>query len=163
MKQVIEENRALVRSVIRNMLWASNEDVEQEVYLKTWKSLLGRNDLRNLKSWIAVITKNVCRDYKKSAAEKICSQQCTDDVLAELQDSSANSEEILIAKRRQEFVLKAVDDLPRKMRQVVYLYDFEQMSYAEVAKKLRISEGTVKSRLFYAREILKEKLSCLKE
>ena len=163
MKQVIEENRPLVRSLIRRMLGASNEDVEQEVYLKTWNSMSLKPDLHNIKAWIAVITKNTCLDYKKSIQEKMRTQECGDeDVLSCVKDERANGEEMLIAKRRRQFILKAVDSLPRKMRQVVYLHDFEQMKCSEVAQKLKISEGTVKSRLFYAHEMLKEKLSCLK-
>ena len=163
MKRVIEENRPLVRSLIRKMLGVGNEDIEQEVYLKTWRSLSLKPDLRNIKAWITVITKNTCRDYKKSMQEKLESRKSNDeDALSCVVDNRANGEEMLIAKRRQQLVLKAVDDLPRKMRQVVYLHDFEQMKCSEVAEELNISEGTVKSRLFYAHEALKEKLSYLK-
>lgn len=163
MKQVIEENKTLVRSLIRKMLGFGSEDLEQEVYLKTWRSLSLKPDLKNMKGWITVITQNTCRDYKKNVQEKMRSQECKDDeVLSVVQDNRANAEELLIAKRRKQLILKAVDSLPRKMRQVVYLHDFEQMKYADVAEKLRISEGTVKSRLFYAHEMLREKLSCLK-
>ena len=163
MKQVIKENSPLVRAVIRKMLGGNNEDVEQEVYLKTWRSISLKPDLRNIKGWITVIAKNTCLDYKKSVQEKMHTQECNDEVvLSCLKDERANGEEMLIAKRRQQFVLKTVDSLPRKMREVVYLHDFEQMKCAEVAQKLKISEGTVKSRLFYAHEMLKEKLSCLK-
>ena len=48
------------------------------------------------------------------------------------------------------------------MREVINLYEFEELSYEEIANKLGISLGTVKSRLFSAREILSEKLSYLK-
>ena len=71
-------------------------------------------------------------------------------------------EEIIDAKKRQKLILKAVDSLPSKMRDVVVYYEFEEMSYEEIAARLKISVGTVKSRLFNARSILTEKLSYLK-
>ncbi len=162
MKQVIEENRSLVRSLIRKILGFQSEDLEQEVYLKTWRSISAKPDLKNIKGWITVITKNTCFDYQKSVQGKMLAKKCGDEELDLVADNTFNGEEMLIAKRRKQFILKAVDDLPRKMRQVVYLHDFEQMKCSEVADKLHISEGTVKSRLFYAHEMLKEKLSCLK-
>ena len=70
--------------------------------------------------------------------------------------------DLQLQKERQKAILKAVDQLPSKMREVVYLYEFEEYSYDEIAKKLNISIGTVKSRLFSAREILSEKLSYMK-
>ncbi len=59
--------------------------------------------------------------------------------------------------------MKAVDELPKDLRQVIVLYEFEEKSYKEIADKLHIVEGTVKSRLFNARKILAQKLSFLKE
>ena len=60
-------------------------------------------------------------------------------------------------------ILKAVDSLPAKLRQVVVWYEFEELSYEQIAKKTGVPVGTVKSRLFHARKILSEKLVLLKE
>ena len=72
-------------------------------------------------------------------------------------------EEMIDAKARQKIILKAVDDLPKKMRQVVIWFEFEEMSYEQISQKLGLPIGTVKSRLFNARKILSEKLNFLKE
>ena len=74
----------------------------------------------------------------------------------------ATQEEQLDAKMRQKIILKAVDELPYKMRRVIELYEFEDMPLEKIAKKLGVPEGTVKSRLFNARKILAQKLSFLK-
>ena len=82
---------------------------------------------------------------------------------AEIHDSkSLTALELQLQKERQKAILKAVDSLPSKMREVINLYEFEELSYEEIANKLGISLGTVKSRLFSAREILSEKLAYLK-
>ena len=65
-----------------------------------------------------------------------------------------NPETLLDAKTRQKIILKAVNSLPKKMRDVVIFCEFEEYSIKQTALKLRISEGTVKSRLFNARKIL---------
>ena len=49
----------------------------------------------------------------------------------------------------------------KKMKEVIILYEFEDYSYEKIAQKLKIPEGTVKSRLNNARKILKEKLQFL--
>jgi len=71
-------------------------------------------------------------------------------------------EERFDAKERQKIILKAVDTLPKKMRQVIILYEFEEMSYEEIARKTGDPVGTVKSRLFNARKLLGEALKPLK-
>ena len=70
-------------------------------------------------------------------------------------------EKIIDAKKRQKIILKAVDELPYKMRKVVVLFEFEDFTIAEIAKKLGEPEGTIKSRLFNARKVLAEKLKLL--
>ena len=74
----------------------------------------------------------------------------------------SRQEEIIDAKMRQKIILKAVDELPRKLLDVVYRYEFEEMSYEEIARKTGVPVGTVRSRLSNARKILSEKLQFLK-
>ena len=68
-------------------------------------------------------------------------------------------EKILNIKQRQKIILKAVNELPKKMKEVIVLYEFEQKTYEEISKILNVPIGTVKSRLSCAREILKDDLS----
>ena len=73
----------------------------------------------------------------------------------------ASQEKIIDTKKRQKLILKAVDELPYKMRKVVVLFEFEGFTISEIAKKSGEPEGTVKSRLFNARKVLAEKLKFL--
>ena len=90
-------------------------------------------------------------------------RQVNGDGILEQVRVGGRQEEILDAKARQKVILKAVDSLPRKLRQIVVWYEFEEMSYDEIARKTGLPAGTVKSRLFNARKILSEKLQFLKE
>lgn len=162
MLTLIEQNRARIRSIIRKMTGSFNEDIEQEVYLKTWEKRETYKEEGNFKAWISTLTVNLCRDYFKTKQFKTASLEVSSDDTIELQDESSTQEEVIDAKKRQKLILKAVDSLPSKMRDVVIYYEFEEMSYEEIASRLKISVGTVKSRLFNARSILTEKLSYLK-
>lgn len=162
MKQLIEQNKSRIRAIIRKLTGSYNEDIEQEVYIKTWKNLDNYKEEGKLSQWIGMITANVCRDYFRSKQYKTSSVQLNDEEAAENIVSPDNQEERLDAKARQKQILKAVDSLPYKMRKIVYLIEFEEMSYEQVSKKTGLPVGTVKSRLFNARKILSEKLQHLK-
>ena len=162
MTKIISETRLKIRNVIKRMTGSYNEDLEQEVFLKA----LEHKDLYNEEgksiAWLKVIAQNLIKDMFKSASFKAIT--CSD-TIHEMQiedEKTLSALDLQLQKERQKTILKAVDALPAKMRDVVYLYEFEELSYEEVSKKLGISIGTVKSRLFNAREILSQKLSHLK-
>ncbi len=162
MQMLIEENRARIRAIIRKMTGSYNEDIEQEVYLKSWENKEQYNETGKFKAWISTLTANICRDYFRTNRYKTESQSVSTDDIAEITDAGRTQEEVTDMKMRQKIILKAVDSLPAKMRDVVVYYEFEEMSYDEIAARLKISVGTVKSRLFTARNILSEKLAYLK-
>ena len=162
MLMLIEQNRSRIRAIIKKMTGSLNEDIEQEVYLKSWEKREAYKEEGNFKAWISTLTANLCRDYFRTKQFKTASLEVSSDDTYELQDEAHTQEEIIDAKKRQKLILKAVDSLPSKMRDVVVYYEFEEMSYEEIAARLKISVGTVKSRLFNARSILTEKLSYLK-
>lgn len=159
MKELIFSNRSLIRSVIKKMTGVYNEDIEQEVYIKAWKNLSLYQEQGKIRAWLTVITKNLCRDYFKSIHKK---ESFTEQGIGEeIKDERLSPEEALNMKYRQRKILKAVDGLPAKMRKVIVLYEFEELKCEDIATKLNIPIGTVKSRLFIARKILSEKLQDL--
>lgn len=164
MKQIILENRNRIRAIIRKLTGSDNEDIEQEVYIKTWQNLDKYREEGKFRQWINAITVNLCRDYFRSHGHQQELLQVHDDeVLEDVKSTAQNQEEILDAKTRQKIILKAVDALPAKLRKIVILYEFEELSYEQIAKKTGLPQGTVKSRLFNARKILSEILKPLKE
>ena len=72
-----------------------------------------------------------------------------------------NQEEILDSKKRQKIILNAIDELPKDLRNVIYWFEFEELTYEEIAKKTKVPVGTIKSRLFNARKALSKKLAFL--
>lgn len=161
MRNIIEENKGLIKAIIKKITGSYNEDIEQEVYIKTWKNIDNYKESGKLKSWIATITANLCKDYLKSSSYKQNLREVREEGVLENKAVVASQEKIVDAKKRQKMILKAVDDLPYKMRKVVVLHEFEDFSIADIAKKLGEPEGTIKSRLFNARKVLAEKLKFL--
>ena len=163
MTQIINENKSYIRAIIKKITGSYNEDLEQDVYIKTWRNLDKYNpEGGKFKQWICALTVNVCKDYFKSRLYKQQASQISDDGVVDAEVFAPKQEEVLSSKERQKIILKAVDALPRKLRQVVILFEFEELSYEQIAKKLGLPVGTVRSRLFNARKELSEKLKFLK-
>ena len=154
MQEIINQYKGKIRAIIKKITGSYNEDIEQEVYIKTWRGFSNYQNQGKLSQWIGIITANVCRDYFKSKQTKETQKYDNDEETLENISFEINPETLLDAKTRQKIILKAVNSLPKKMRYVVILCEFEEYTIKQTALKLRISEGTVKSRLFNARKIL---------
>ena len=161
MKSIIEENKKIIQSIIIRWTGKYNEDLEQEVYIKTWKNIKNYKEQNKFTQWISTITKNICKDYLKSKTfRNVSSEILGDDALQNVKDKEPEICEY-DSKLRQKIILRAINNLPKKMKEVVILYEFEEKSYDEISKKLNIPKGTVKSRLNNARNILKTVLKDL--
>lgn len=162
MEKIIAQNRGFIKSIIKKITGSYNEDLEQEVYIKTWKNLDNYQEQGSFRSWLAKITKNVCLDYFKSSSYHQQTKEICDEQVLQNKAIIINTDKVLDAKARQKIILKAVDELPPKMRKVIYWFEFEDVSIADIAKRLGEPEGTIKSRLHNARKILADKLNFLR-
>lgn len=137
------------------MTGSNNEDIEQEVYIRAYKNLDKYHEKGRFKSWISTITANLCRDYMKSAYFRHSQNTVTEeDELIQIKDKREGIEEELINKQRQEQIISAIDSLKPKFREVIIMYEMQNMDYEEIAQKLKCPIGTVRSRLFNARKEL---------
>ena len=161
MKEIIKNNTYKIKKIIKNFLGTNNEDLEQEIYIKTYKNLDKYSEQNKFSQWICTIAANVCRDYLKSSKFKNSQlTDTTDEAILNIKENST-PDEIYSLKERQKIVLREIERLPKKMKEVIILYEFEDYSYDEIAHKLKIPTGTVKSRINTARKILSEKLAFL--
>ena len=81
-------------------------------------------------------------------------------LIGEAELTNSIETEVLRAEERRQ-VQRAVDDLPEKYRVVVLLYYMEELPLAQIASLLHIPSGTVKSRLYQARKLLRQQLEVL--
>ena len=154
-KELIKNNQSNVRSIIRLITKETNEDLEQEVYVKVWKNADKYTEKGSFKSWINTIAKNVSKDYLKSAHKKNQDTMTTDDeVLVSIKDKKLTPELKLINNERQQRILKAINSLKPKFKETVMLCEIYGYSYEEAAYKLKSPIGTIKSRLYNAKKEL---------
>lgn len=157
--KIIENNRQNVRSIIRMITKETNEDLEQEVYIKAWQNTDKYEEQGKFKSWINTIAKNLSKDYVKSAKVRYETKTENDDLIFNsLKDKKMTPEFSLIVKDRQIKTLNAINSLKPKFKTVIVLSEINGMTYEEIAKKLKCPVGTVKSRIYNAKKELYEKL-----
>jgi RNA polymerase sigma-70 factor (ECF subfamily) len=151
--RLVESSTLAVRvaySVLRHREDA--EDVAQEAFARAYRSFAQLRDRERFRSWLVRMTWRLAinrwrADRRRSAREL---------AHAEAVRPEPTTEEAVDARRRAAALWRAIDGLPEKLRMVIVLASIEGHDVAEVAKLLRVPEGTVKSRLFLARQRLKE-------
>lgn len=133
------------------------EDVFQEVFIKVYKNFNKLKKSSSEKNWLMTITINTCRDILRIAWFKrvIKSKDIYDSSFADVCESVDDK---VINKIQHEELLKQVMNLPRKYKEPIILYYYEELSTVDISKVLKIPEGTVRSRLFRARAILKSNI-----
>ena len=154
-EELIKVNKNNIKNIIRMITKQDNEDIEQEVYIKLWKNSDKYEERGSLKSWINTIAKNASKDYLKSAAFKN-EQNCTadEDVLVNIRDKKKSPEEDVITTERQKQIIKAVEALKPKFKEVIMLCEIYGYTYEYCAKRLNCPVGTIKSRVFNAKKEL---------
>ncbi len=138
-------------SVLRNP--ADAEDAVQEAFLRVLRHRDSLGEVRDHRVWLIRIVWNIVLDRKRRAK----SRPETDDVdeLARVLPSTGlSAEEVAAAAQHHARVLACVDRLPPKERQVLILSAFEELTSVEIASVLGITESSVRSRLFRARNLM---------
>lgn len=161
-KEIIKINRENVKNIIKMITKSENEDLEQEVYLKVWKNSNKYTEKGSFKGWVNTIAKNVSKDYLKLAynrKEQLTTEE--DKTFENIKDKKSSPELKLIQGDRQKRILKAVEELKPKFRDVVIYVEIYGYTYEECAKKFKCPVGTIKSRLYNAKRELANKLSDL--
>lgn len=142
-------------SVLRNA--ADAEDAVQETFLRVLRHRDTLDEVRDQRVWLVRIVWNIVLDRKRRAKTR----PETDDVeeLARVLPSAGlSAEQIAVAAQHHARVLACVDKLPSKEREVLMLSAFEELSSVEIAEVLKITESSVRSRLFRARNLMAEML-----
>jgi RNA polymerase sigma-70 factor, ECF subfamily len=140
------------------------EDVMQETYLRAFRSFHTFQLGTNVKGWMTRILFNVVNDTLKKRVQRgdllAIDDEC--DEIVNLQDQSAlskNPEIQLIDREIRPDLLDALQRLPTSLLHPLLLRELEDMTYAEIATILDIPTGTVMSRLFRARQMVREHLT----
>lgn len=137
------------------------EDASQEVFLRVFRHISSFREESSLSTWVYQITMNVCLDMirRKNRHPQISltsEDENGEDIQTELPDADERYQPEAHAEQQElrDTVRKAIDALPDEQREIIILRELTGLSYDEIARILAVSEGTVKSRLFRARERL---------
>jgi RNA polymerase sigma factor (sigma-70 family) len=128
------------------------EDLVQEAFIKAWKGLPKMRGSAQFSTWLYRIAWNVGADYRRSMAQqrKGIQQQ---EIMYGAMDSAINS---LQQMHHQDLVSRGLQEISADHAIVIILHDLQDMPQAEIAEILKIPIGTVKSRLFNARQTLRQ-------
>ena len=131
------------------------EDLTQDVFLKIFKAL-GTFDRRaNFQTWLMSVSRNLCIDHYRSVRkERELVDRSVDS--AEVSAVSGEPDALLALERgdRRARLHDALAQLPDTLRTAVMLRDIQELTYQEIADKLALPEGTVKSRINRGRKEL---------
>jgi RNA polymerase sigma-70 factor (ECF subfamily) len=130
------------------------EDIAQEAFCRAFTKLDSFDLGRSFKNWILAITSNLCIDQLRRKKAVYLEDA---NYASWMSDGGASPERQAIQEEQERQVQELLDLLPPKYRQVIILRYWNELSYAEIAETTGLPLGTVKTRLYRARNLLTEK------
>src|SRR2546427_396948 len=146
----------VARGVLRNT--ADAEDVAQEALLRAYSKFDRLRDRKRFRAWLVRIAFRLALDRLRSGKRR----ELRDTLWSQpvRQPLGATAEDLAVSNEFQAHLENALAELPEKLRLVLLLAAMEGHTIDEIGSMLGLSIGTVKSRIFYARRQLAEKLRC---
>jgi len=128
------------------------EDIAQEALTTAYRKLRMLRQPDRFRAWLVRITWRLAIDHQRSAKRRMSREHAPDIA------SEPSAPDVLALQERSDRLWGAIDTLPEKLRMVTVLAGIEEHDIREVGLLLDLPEGTVKSRLFLARQRLRELL-----
>jgi len=132
------------------------EDVAQDAFVRAHRNF---HKLRNrdcFRAWLVRTTWRLALDHRRGEERRLLRQFDHQPSVTPSADETAE------ARERADHLWTAIDALPEKLRMPLVMFSIAGHDIAEVARLLRLPEGTVKSRLFHARRQLQERLQWIR-
>ncbi len=144
-------------NVVKNRELA--EDIVQEAFMKGFMKLDSLKNREQFYPWLKRIALNIALNHFEKE-KRVMDVETEDDETSFFENigSGESPEELTLKEELHRYVRSYVDSLPDKLRVVIVLREVEDMSYEEIAEMMNIPLGTVRSRLFNARQIIKDRL-----
>ena len=140
------------------------EDLTQDVFLKLFKSLDTFDRRANFQTWLISVSRNLCIDHYRSVRKERETMNRDVDPADLSPVSTTRSPHAELEQRdRVELLRLALGKLAPTLRTAVMLRDIQELSYQEIANRLRLPEGTVKSRINRGRTELARQIQQLRD
>lgn len=139
------------------------QDVTQEAFLKAYRALPGFRGDSAFYTWLYRIAINTVKNYLVAQGRRPPGDDVDAEVAEQMDLSSrlretATPERLLLRDEIARNVQEALDELPTDLRTAVVLREFDGLSYEEIANTMECPIGTVRSRIFRAREAIDKRL-----
>jgi len=144
-------------SVLRNQQDA--EDATQETFIRVMRYRRQLQGVRDRKTYLARIAWRVAIERSQAKPEISLSEAAMSDAVFELRSQLASAEQTAWGNELAALVESLISALPQTLRDPLRLYTLEEFEPREIAEVLGTSEASVRSRLFRARQLLKEKFN----
>lgn len=131
-----------------------SEDMAQEVFLKVYYGLRSFKKHSRFSTWLYRIVVNTTYSFLRKRGNFVNDENVLENSAA----AGENPKDALLMKEREAIFRKALAKVPVKFRAAMVLKDIEGLSYKEIAEVLSCRIGTVESRIYRAREFLREEL-----
>jgi RNA polymerase sigma-70 factor (ECF subfamily) len=124
------------------------EDLTQDIFLKIFRALHTFDRRANFQTWLVSVSRNLCIDHYRSVRKEreTIARDVDPAQLAPVSRDRGPYGELEATDLRQ-LIRRALAELPVTLREAVVLRDLQEFSYQEIAERLRLPEGTVKSRI----------------
>lgn len=163
--EILQRYRASIYNLIYKMVHnkEETEDLVQEAFIKAFSSLATFNEEYAFSTWLYRIAINNSIDHFRKKKLKTFSMDTPIEskdgpIHREFSDNSYLPDDPLLNNEKNKLIEEAIAKLPEKYRVSIILRHREEKSYEEISQILNIPLGTVKARIFRAREMLKKQL-----
>lgn len=133
------------------------EDVVQETLITAYRALNSFRGDSGFFTWIYRILINKARDHIRKSSRR-SSELSTDEQVVGIQDNRISIEKNHELSEEGDYLKDKINSLERKYRIVLLMRYYEELSYQEMAEIVKVNVGTIKSRLYKARELLKRSI-----
>ncbi|MBE6692712.1 MAG: RNA polymerase sigma factor [Ruminococcaceae bacterium] len=137
------------------------EDAAQDAFVTAWMKLNTLQEPQKYGSWVCRIAKNCALNMLKRYRSFLPLEVVENINLQS--EQTQNPAELYALSEEKEEIGKSIERLPEKVKQIIHLHYFEGLSIADIADRMRISEGTVKSQLHDGRKRIRKELCAMNE
>lgn len=150
---------AAANAVVHNRHLA--EDAAQDAFITAWMKLNILREPRKYASWVCRIAAN-CAKNMVMRFHTYLSMDDLENIISK-DEQNADPQELYVSSEEKNELHESISSLPEKVRQIVCMHYFQDLSIAEIADKMRISAGTVKWQLHDGRKRIRKELCAMNE
>lgn len=164
----LETNNRLYNYIFSLSDSLNNEDcieLVQETYIQVNNKIDTLKDCKAFHSWMFIIARNKALRYLEKRKKEVLLSEDGQGIFEQQYETDEDllPQDILDSKEKQRMILDILESLPQEQKEVIYLRYYNGLSVKQIAEKLNISDGTVKSRLNYGRKKIQAEVEALEK